>query len=392
MNTKKTAKAVTMLLLFGQTSISRLVFGSILALCLIAMSMLMSCSGGGSRGDGAQHAATSAKNYKWKMVTTWPKNFPALGTAPERFADNVKAMSAGRLTIKVYGAGEIVPAMEVLDAVSRGTAEMGHGASYYWKGKGPELQFFTTVPFGFTAAEMNGWLHYGGGIELWREAYKGFGVEPLAAGNSGVQMGGWFNKEIAGVADLKGLKMRIPGLGGEVLRRLGGLPVILPGGELFTALQTGAIDATEWLGPYNDLAFGLFRAAKYYYYPGWHEPGATLEMLVNAKALASLPADLQAIVRAAARAANQDLADELTARNAAALHTLVDEHGVQLRAFPDDVLAEFYRRSQDVVADEAKKSELGKKVYESYKRFANETRRYHDITERAYINARSRHE
>ena len=333
-------------------------------------------------------AVAPQKTFKWKMVTTWPKNFPVLGTAPERFAKNVEAMSNGRIKIKVYGAGELVPAMEVFDAVSRGTAELGHGGAYYWKGKIPEAQFFTTVPFGFTAQEMNGWLHYGGGMELWRELYGKFGLEPLAAGNSGVQMGGWFNKEIKTMDDLKGLKMRIPGLGGEVFKRAGGVPVMLPGGEVFTALQTGAIDATEWVGPYNDLAFGFFKAAKYYYYPGWHEPGATLEMMINQKAMAELPEDLQAIVRVAARECNQDMLDEFTARNASSLETLVNEHKVELRPYPQEVLKQLQTLSAQVVEEEANKSELGKKVYASFQAFRDSIAKYHDITERAYINAR----
>ena len=187
--------------------------------------------------------------HKWKMVTTWPKNFPGLGTGANKLAELIGEMSGGRITVKVYGAKELVPAFEVFDAVSRGTAEMGHGAAYYWKGKSEAAQFFSTVPFGMTAQEMNGWLYYGGGLELWTELYAGFDLVPAPAGNTGVQMGGWFNKEINSVDDLKGLKMRIPGLGGEVLKRAGGTPVNLPGGELFTSLQSGAIDATEWVGP-----------------------------------------------------------------------------------------------------------------------------------------------
>ena len=220
--------------------------------------------------------AEAKPEHKWKMVTTWPKNFPGLGTGAENLATLIGEMSAGRIEITVYGANELVPAFEVFDAVSQGTAEMGHGAAYYWKGKSEAAQFFATVPFGLTAQEQNGWFYYGGGLELWTELYAEFGLVPAPAGNTGVQMGGWFNKEINSVSDLEGLKMRIPGLGGEVLKRAGGTPVSLPGGELFTSLQSGAIDATEWVGPYNDLAFGLYKAAKYYYYPGWHEPGTTL--------------------------------------------------------------------------------------------------------------------
>ena len=227
----------------------------------------------GSAGAGEQ---AETKVYRWKLITTWPKNLPGLGVAPERLAEHLRKMSNGRLDIKVYGAGELVGAFEIFDAVSQGTAEMGHGAAYYWRGKLPAAQMFATVPFGMNAQEMNGWLHHGGGLELWRELYAPFNLVPFAAGNSGVQMAGWFNKEINSLADLQGLKMRIPGLGGEVLARAGGVPVALPGSEVYTALQTGVIDATEWVGPYNDLALSLHTAAKYYYYPGWHEPGPTL--------------------------------------------------------------------------------------------------------------------
>ena len=333
-------------------------------------------------------SATPAEIYKWKLITTWPKNLPGLGTAPERLAKKLKVMSNGRLDIKVYGAGELVGAFEVFDAVSAGTAEMGHGAAYYWRGKIPIAAMFATVPFGMNAQEMNGWLHYGGGLELWRELYEPFGLIPLASGNTGVQMAGWFNKEINGVADLQGLKMRIPGLGGEVLKRAGGTPVALPGGEVFTALQTGAIDATEWVGPYNDLALALHTVAKYYYYPGWHEPGPTLEAIVNKQAWQSLPADLQAMVEVATRAINDDMLSEFTARNNAALATLVDEHSVELRRLPDDVIAQLRDASADVVAEAAEESELAKRIYDSYMAFLEDVRAYHAISEQAYINAR----
>ncbi len=237
-------------------------------------------------------SAESLQTYKWKLVTTWPKNYPGLGTAPENFAKKVAAMSGGRLQIKVYGAGQLVPAFEVFDAVSQGTAEMGHGAAYYWTGKSKATGFFTSVPFGLNAQEMNGWLHYGGGLELWRELYEPFNLIPFAGGSTGVQMAGWFNREINSMEDIKGLKMRIPGLGGDVITRAGGISVTMPGGELYTSMQTGVIDATEWVGPYNDLAFGFHQVAKYYYYPGWHEPGPILELIVNQDAFATLPADI----------------------------------------------------------------------------------------------------
>ncbi|WP_443020015.1 TRAP transporter substrate-binding protein [Shewanella sp. KX20019] len=333
-------------------------------------------------------ATTEVKPIEWKLVTSWPKNFPGLGMAPERFAELVTEMSNGRLNIKVYGAGELMPAFEVFDAVSQGTVQMGHSAAYYWKGKVPAAQFFTSIPFGLNAQEMNGWLHYGGGMELWQEVYQPFGIIPLAGGNTGVQMGGWFNKEINSIDDLKGLKMRLPGLGGEVLKKAGGVPVTLPGRELYTALQTGAIDATEWVGPYNDLAFGLHKAAKYYYYPGWHEPGSTLEFLVNEAAFETLPADLQSIVKVASKAINQDMLDEYTARHGAALDSLLNEHGVILKQYPEEVMAKLAIISKEVIADQSQRDPLMKKVYDAYIDYEAGVRKYHLISEDAYSRLR----
>jgi TRAP-type mannitol/chloroaromatic compound transport system substrate-binding protein len=329
-----------------------------------------------------------AAEHTWKMVTTWPKNFPGLGTGANKLAELIGEMSGGRIKVKVYGAQELVPAFEVFDAVGRGTAEIGHGAAYYWKGKSEAAQFFSSVPYGMTGQEMNGWLYYGGGLELWTELYGRFGLIPAPAGNTGVQMGGWFNKEINSVADLSGLKMRIPGLGGEVLKRLGGTPVNLPGGELFTSLQSGAIDATEWIGPYNDLAFGLYKAAKYYYYPGFHEPGTTLEAVINKAAFEALADDLKSIVLNACKVVNQDMLAEYTARNPGALQTLVKKHGVQLRAYPADVLAKLKQVSAEVVGEIAKKDAFSQKVYDSYQKFLQESKEYSKISELAYLQAR----
>lgn len=348
--------------------------------------------GTGSLALGAGLAATGVSQakaeYKWKMVTTWPKNFPGLGTGANNLAKLITEMSGGRIEVKVYGATELVPAFEVFDAVSRGTAEIGHGAAYYWKGKNEAFQFFSTVPFGMTAQEMNGWMYHGDGLKLWEEAYAPFGVIPAPAGNTTVQMGGWFNREINSLEDLKGLKMRIPGLGGEVLKRLGGTPVNLPGGELFTALTSGTIDATEWVGPYNDLAFGLYKAAKYYYYPGFHEPGTVLEAIVNRKAYEALPADLQSIVLNACRVVNLDMAAEYAARNPGALAQLVEEHGVDVRSYPADVLAQLRVVSEQVVAEVAAKDEFSKRVYDSYKSFLDKARAYNAISDLAYLKAR----
>lgn len=343
--------------------------------------VLLGCGGEEAATTGAQSKPAVQQTYEWKLVTSWPKNFPGLGNGPETFAKYVNDMSGGRLKIKVYGAGELVPGFEVFDAVSAGSAQMGHSGPYYWKGKAPAAQIFTGVPFGMNAQEMNGWLHYGGGLELWQELYKPFGLIPFAGGNSGVQMAGWFKKEINSVDDLKGLKMRIPGLGAEILKKVGGVPVSLTGGEIFTSLQTGAIDATEWVGPYNDLAFGLHKAADYYYYFGWHETGTTLEFFANEEAFNALPEDLQAIVRVATRAVNQDMLDEYTARNNAALQTLINEHKVELRPIPDEVLAALRVAANEVLQEQVEADPMFAKVYASYSAFQKDVANFHAITE-----------
>lgn len=339
--------------------------------------------------EAAVATAAAAAPIKWKMVTTWPQNFPGLGTGATALAERIGRMSGGRLTVKVYGAGELVPALEVFDAVSTGTAQMGHGGAYYWKGKAEATQFFSAVPFGFNAQEMNAWLYHGGGLELWRELYEPFDLVPFPGGNSGVQMGGWFNREINSVADLQGLKMRIPGLGGEVLTRLGGASVNIPGGELFTAMQQGTIDATEWVGPYNDLAFGLHRVAKYCYYPGWHEPGTTLECMVNKTAFEALPADLREIVDAACRVTNEDMLAEFTAQNQIALTTLIEEHDVDFRPFPDDVLRALKAASTVVVEEIAERDPFSRRVYDSFSVFRDRVIAWHNVSERAYYAARA---
>ena len=330
----------------------------------------------------------SGKKHHWKMVTAWPKNFPALGTGANFLAEKITKMSGGRITVTVYGGGELVPPLEVFDAVSGGTAQMGHAGSYYWKGKVPEAQFFGAVPFGMNAQEMNAWLYHGGGLDLWTELYSKHNLVPFPVGQTGVQMGGWFNKEINTKEDLQGLVMRIPGLGGEVLKRAGGSPKLLPGSELFTSLQTGNIDATEWVGPYNDLAFGLYQAAKYYYYPGWHEPTACLEGIVNKKAYDALEDDLKEIISIACMSANQNMLSDFTAKNKTALDTLINEHKVQLRQYPTEVLEELKGHAKAVFDEVGNTSEIGKRIYTSYKSFAEQTRSWLDISEKAYYKAR----
>ena len=330
------------------------------------------------------------ETFNWRLVTSWPKNYPGLGMAPERIADLVEEMSDGQMKITVYGAEEQVPAFGVFDAVSSGSHQMGHSGGYFWKGKVPAAQFFTSVPFGLTADEINAWVNRGGGLELWREIYAPFNIYPIPAGNTGTQMFGWYNKEINSLEDIKGLKMRIPGIGGEVLKEAGGIPVTLPGGELFTALQTGVIDATEWVGPYNDLTFGFHQAAKYYYYPGWHEPGPMLELLINIDAWNSLPKHLQVIIETASKAVNQDMLDEYLAKNNQALTELVEVHGVELRRLPDDVIEEFREISNSILDDLAKEDETISKVYRSYLDFKNNVSAYHKISEDAFVESRNK--
>lgn len=338
--------------------------------------------------QGGADVAVGGEKLQWKMVTSWPTNFPGLGTGAAKLAELITAASGGRLTIKVYGAGELVPAFEVFDAVSRGTAEMGHSASYYWKGKAAAAPFFCAVPFGLNAQEMNGWLYEGGGLALWRELYAGFGLVPFPAGNTGVQMAGWFRKPVASLADLQGLKMRIPGLGGEVMARVGATPVNLPGAEIFSSLQSGAIDAAEWVGPYNDLAFGLHRAARYCYYPGWQEPGPTLECMVNQAAYGALPQDLKDIVAACCRAVNESMLAEYTARNQQALDALVREHGVELRQLPDDVLVALRRAADKVLEEAAAADPMARRALDSLNAFRAQAKAWHAVSEEAYYATR----
>jgi len=353
---------------------------------LAAAASLTACAQ--EKDDCSNEAATSVETFEWSCVTSWPPKFPGLGMAPENVASRVEAASNGRLKIKIYGAGELVPAFEVFDAVSRGTVEMGHGAAYYHKGKVDAAQFFTAIPFGMTNAELNGWLYYGGGLELYRELYDPFNLVPFPTGNTGVQMGGWFNKEINSIDDLKGLKMRIPGLGGEVLRRAGGTPVTLPGAEIFTALQTGAIDATEWVGPYNDSSFGLHKAAKYYYYPGWQEPGPGLETIINKAAWESLPPDLQAILETTCQAITTDMAAEYTHGNAMSLAQLQADPNIELRPFPQEVTRLLKTITQEVVAELMASDPASAKIGKAYFEFLEKASALSAISEGAYFATR----
>ena len=332
---------------------------------------------------------TGAQAAEWEMVTTWPPNFTVLGEAANRLAANVKRMSGGRFVIKVYGGGEKVPPLGVFDAVSGGTVEMGHSASYYWAGKSAAAQFFAAVPFGMNAQQVNGWLYGDVGLQLWRELYEPFGLVPMPGGNTGVQMGGWFNKEIRTVADLQGLKMRIPGLGGKVLGELGVTPILIAGAEIFQALERGTIDAAEWVGPYNDLKLGLHQAAPYYYYPGWHEPGTVLEVTVSKPKWDALSDDLRAMIEMAAAEANLWALSEFEAKNASSLKTLVDQHGVQLKQFPDAVLRQIRSVSERVVNRVADTDAQTRRIYDAFSSFKKANDGYQAVSEWAYQKAQT---
>ncbi len=338
-------------------------------------------------GLAAAGASAPAGRFNWRLVTTWPPNFPIFMDGAKRFADELRVMSGGRLNIQVFAGGELVPPLQTFDAVSQGTVQMGHGAAYYWSGRAPAAQFFTAVPFGLNAQGMNAWLYSGGGHDLWREVYEPFNLVPFPMGNTGVQMGGWFRKRIESLSDLRGLRMRIPGLGGKVIAKAGVNPILLAGGEIYTALERGTVDAAEWVGPFHDLRLGLYRAARNYYYPGWQEPGPTLELIVNKRAWESLPNDLQLMVANAAASSNVWMLSEFEAKNLAALEELKSRWRVEVHAFPDDVIRELRRLSKETLDEEAAKDEVFRKVYKHYSDFMKINDAWRDISETAYARA-----
>ena len=322
-----------------------------------------------------------------KMVTTWPKNFPGVGTGAERLARRVDELSEGLIKINVYAAGELVPALSAFDAVSEGKADIYHGAEYYWQGKSTAFKFFAAVPFGMTAAELNAWIYFDGGQALWDELAAGFNVKPFMGGNTGVQMGGWFRSEINTLDDLKGLRIRIPGLGGEVYRRLGATPVTKAGGEIFLALSQGNIDAAEWIGPWNDLAFGFQEIAKYYY-TGIHEPGTCLSLGLNLDLWNSFSDWEKAIFENVANVENSVMKAEYDANNARALTALINDHGVKLRTFSDKILLAMKRVALEVLEETAAEDEFTGRVYESYKVSLARTSYWSEISEHSYARAR----
>ena len=326
------------------------------------------------------------KKFQWKLVTTWPPNFPVLGEVCTYFANWVREMSGGRLDIKVFGGGELVPPLEVFDAVRTGAADMGSGAAYYWAGKIPSAQFFASVPFGMNAQQLNAWIDNGGGLQLWESLYADYGLIPMSGGNTGVQMGGWFNREINTLGDFKGLKMRMPGLGGKVLKRAGGSPVLLAGSELYTGLEKGTIDATEWIGPYHDYKMGFHQIAKYYYSPGWHEAGTALEIIINKNKMEELPVDLQAILRTAAARMNLWTLSEFEAKNGIYLDKLINEEKVEIRKFRPEILSQLRNYTNDITEELANKDPFSRKVYDAYQKFRQQATSWSKLSEKVYYN------
>ncbi len=342
-------------------------------------------------GDQAIAAPAIHRGLKqFRLATTWPKDFPGLGQMPNRFAKALYDMSGGTIDVKVYAAGELVGALECFDATSTGAADMYHGAEYYWQGKSRGFSFFTAVPMGMTAAEIMGWIDHGGGQTLWDNLSAQFNIKAFQAGNTGHQTGGWFKREINSLEDFKGLKMRMPGLGGEVIRRLGGAAVRLSGSEIYQALQSGSIDATEWVGPWNDYAFGFYREAPYYYAPGFHEPGASLSIGINLDIWESFTPSEQAMVSFACKAANDASLGEYTHENAKALNILKNDHGIAPRFFTDEIMIEVGKVCEDVVRELGNSDRQTQRIYESYLAARNEYRDWTQMSEGRYIAARQR--
>ncbi|MBL4597243.1 MAG: TRAP transporter substrate-binding protein [Robiginitomaculum sp.] len=306
------------------------------------------------------------KVRKLRMVTAWPPNFPGLGTTAETIARTVEGLTQGSLEIKLYGAGELVPAHQEFDAVSSGAADIYHAADYYWQGKSKGFSFFAAVPFGMTTIETLAWMEHGGGNELWQKLSGQFNILAMAAGSTGSQMGGWFKKEMNTIDDFRGLVMRIPGLGGDVLKAVGAVPKLLSGGAIYQALQSGAIDATEWVGPWNDLSFGFHREAKYYYGPGFHEPGPILSFGINLDVWGSLTPTEQLAIRTACQQANSATVAEYAWHNQIALQTLVNDHGVQMRTFSDDIWRALSAAAKDVLAEVGNSDTTTQEIYHSY--------------------------
>nr|VFK26076.1 MAG: TRAP-type mannitol/chloroaromatic compound transport system, substrate-binding protein [Candidatus Kentron sp. MB]VFK31331.1 MAG: TRAP-type mannitol/chloroaromatic compound transport system, substrate-binding protein [Candidatus Kentron sp. MB]VFK75441.1 MAG: TRAP-type mannitol/chloroaromatic compound transport system, substrate-binding protein [Candidatus Kentron sp. MB] len=331
--------------------------------------------------------ALAGKTYRLRLAETWGPNFPIFGDATKKLAAIVKEMSDGRLTIRIDSANKHKAPLGIFDMVKAGQYDMGHSGSYYWKGKDQNTLFFTTMPFGMTAPEQYGWFHHGGGMELMAKVYGKYGLLSFPGGNTGNQMGGWFQKEINSVADLEGLKMRIPGFAGEVLAKLGAKPTNIPPGELYTALERRTIDALEWVGPSLDLRMGFHKIAPYYY-TGWHEPGTELQFLVNKKKWDSLPADLREILRVAMRVSAYDmyiLSYHASAENLASMKK--EYPNIKIKTFPKEVIAAMRKANDQLLAKFAASDPLSREIIDSQARYMAKARAWTEISDQAYLNS-----
>ena len=334
--------------------------------------------------------AIAQKKIDMVIVASWGRDFPGLGTSAQRFAKRVSDMTEGRINVKYFAAGERVGAFDVFDEVASGNAQAYLSAEYYWKGKHPGFAYFTSVPFGLTYTEMSAWIHHMGGQQLWDKLSGEFGLKCLSCGNTGVQMGGWFNKEIETADDLKGLKMRIPGLGGDVMAKLGASPVSLPGGQIYENLVSGAIDATEWVGPWNDYFMKFYEAAKYYYYPGMHEPGGFISLGMNAAWWGGLSKTDQLLLTAASGQENDLLMAEYNANNGTYLAKLMKEHGVQLRQFSDEIYDSFGEAANEVFETARSHSPEAKAIHDSFVAARADVGGWKNLSEGPYYAQRNR--
>ncbi|MFY0663690.1 MAG: TRAP transporter substrate-binding protein [Natronospirillum sp.] len=355
---------------------------------------LTACSSdnGTAESTGAAAPAVQQARITWRMVTTWPRNFPGLGVGAQRLADRITQMSDGRLTVQVYSAGELVPALGTFDAVIEGSAEMSHGAAYYWQNKSQATNFFTGVPFGMTSREMAAWVRYMGGQEIWDKVYDQYGVKGFLSGDTGTQAGGWFRNELTGLSGVQGIRFRTPGLGGQVWQRLGATVVNMAGGEIYAALQSGALDAAEFVGPYNDLALGFHQIAKEYYFPSFIEPGLATELVVNKSKFAELPQDLQRIVEFACQAEYDQVASDFYANDPVALATLVRDHGVNVRQFPEEILRAGADAAKAILTELRESSDaLTRETAESFIRSLNVVRTRTETVDTAFLRAREQY-
>ena len=329
--------------------------------------------------------AQAGPNVRWRIASSFPKSLDTIYGGAEVLSKRLAQITNGRFQVSVHAAGELMPAFGVVDAVQAASVECGHTASYYFVGKNKAFGFETTLPFGLNQRQQNAWMYYGGGLQLVREYLREYNIISFPGGNTGVQMGGWFRKEVRGLADLKGLKMRIPGIGGEVMARLGAVPQQIAGGDIYPALEKGTIDAAEWVGPYDDEKLGFHKVAPHYYYPGWWESNSMYSFYVNTKAWEALPKDYQAAFEACAAEANIDMMAEYDFKNPPALRRLVGS-GVKLHAYSTELLKAAQDAAFDLYAEEAAKNPAFRKIYESWSKFRTDVMLWHRFAEHTYSN------